>query len=74
MGAILLAGILLILYLAISLFKPGRERVPSGTPETVVVTVLDDATMNEQYIKRVVENRKFYAEQHGMKPSASCGR
>jgi hypothetical protein len=47
------------------MFKRSGERTPSGTPETVVVTVLDEATMSEEYRERIKENRKYYANKQG---------
>ncbi|KAL9633883.1 MAG: hypothetical protein Q9164_004424 [Protoblastenia rupestris] len=64
-GGIILCGLLLIIYLATSLFSSKSERAPAGTPEVVIVTVLDDQTMSEQYRQRVVENRNYYAQKQG---------
>ena len=66
LGALILCGLFLIIYLGTSLFKPGKERIPRGTAEIVIVTVLDDEIMSEGYRERVVENRKHYAEKQGM--------
>ena len=65
LGALVLSAVLLLIYLGTSLFKPGRERIPAGTADVVIVTVLDDATMSQDYIDRIVENRKYYAEKQG---------
>ena len=65
LGALILGGVLLIIYLGTSLFKPGKERIPAGTADIVIVTVLDDALMSQDYIDKVVENRKYYAQKHG---------
>ena len=32
----------------------------------VVVTLLDEATMSDEYRARIMENRKYYADKHGM--------
>lgn len=31
----------------------------------VVVTLLDEATMSDEYRARIMENRKYYADRHG---------
>ena len=57
----------MLIYLASRLFSSSSaERIPSGTPETVVVTLLDEATMSDEYRQRIMENRKYYADKHGM--------
>lgn len=62
----------MIFYFGSSLFSGGKDRIPYGTPQVVIVTVLDDATMSEQYRERVVENREYYAEMQGRQsPSTS---
>ena len=48
-----------------SLFSSGSEHIPSGTPEVVIVTVLDEATMSQDYRDRIIENRKYYARKQG---------
>ena len=65
LGAIFLGAIIMIIYLGTSLFKPGKDRIPHGTPDVVIVTVLDDATMSDEYREKIVENRNYYAEQQG---------
>ena len=65
-GCVVLCGLVLVIYLATSLFAPKAERVPVGTPEVVVVTPLDDASMSELYRRRIMENRNFYAQKQGM--------
>lgn len=66
MGGLIACCILTIFYLSTSLFSAPRESIPSGTPEVVVVTVLDEATMSEGYRNRIVENRKYYAAKQGV--------
>ena len=39
---------------------------PSDAPQVVLVTVLDRIKYSEDYLSKVVENRKEYAEAHGM--------
>ena len=36
----------------------------------VVVTLLDEATMSDEYRARIMENRKYYAEKNGMLDTA----
>ena len=42
------------------------EKAPPGTPEVVVVTLLDEATMSDEYRARIMENRRYYADKHGV--------
>lgn len=44
---------------------PGFMR-PRGVPEVVLVTVLDQQKYSTAYLDKVIENRKEYAEAHGM--------
>lgn len=39
---------------------------PRDAPEVVLVTVLDKKKYSAEYLAKVVENRKEYAEAHGM--------
>ena len=48
------------------MFKPSQARAPAGTPEIVLVTVLDDENMSLEYRRKVKENREYYAEKQGM--------
>jgi hypothetical protein len=45
------------------------DRIPTGAPEVVIVTVLDPS-MSEEYVATVKENRQDYAKRHGTAPSA----
>jgi hypothetical protein len=45
--------------------RPDRERVPSGQPPVVIVTVIDPTQYNNGYLKTVRENREQYAAKHG---------
>lgn len=40
--------------------------IPPGTPEVVVVTVLDKEKMSADYVTKIRENRADYAKRHGM--------
>lgn len=48
------------------LFGSSKERVPVGTPEVVVVTLIDEENMSKEYIGKVQENRRYYASRHGI--------
>ena len=56
----------MLIWLFTYLFSTSSEHIPSGTPEVVIVTVLDEATMSQDYRDRIVENRKYYARKQGM--------
>ena len=64
-----ICAVLLLIFFATYLFSPSTERIPAGTPEVVVVTVLDEAVMSEEYRARIKENRKYYAAKHGICPN-----
>ena len=40
------------------------DYIPPGSPEVVIVTLLDD-TLSKSYIDKIKENREYYATQHG---------
>lgn len=61
-----IGGLLLVLYIISSLSRPSKEYIPNGTPEVVVVTLLDEPTMSENYRNKVMENRRYYTQQHGL--------
>lgn len=42
------------------------NHVPSGKPPAVIVTVLDEGRFGARYMELVKENRRLYAEKHGM--------
>lgn len=65
-GAIIACAALALIYLATRLFAESPERTPPGTPETVVVTLMDPDGMSKEYISRITENRKHYAAKHGL--------
>ena len=56
---------MLVYLFNIFLFSSPKDYVPYGTPEVVVVTVLDEATMSTNYRSHIVENRNYYAEKQG---------
>lgn len=42
------------------------NHVPSGRPPAVIVTVLDEERFGARYTDLLKENRRLYAEKHGM--------
>ena len=58
-------ALLFLIFLGSRLFGSTAEKAPPGTPEVVVVTLLDEATMSEEYRARIMENRKYYANKQG---------
>lgn len=66
MGAIAACVLLLLLFLLSRLFSgSSSERPPLGTPDTVIVTLLDHESMSKDYIKKIEGNRQDYAARHG---------
>ena len=68
--ALIACTLLVFIYLGTRLFGSTAEKAPPGTPEVVVVTLLDEATMSDEYRARIMENRKYYAEKNGMLDTA----
>ena len=60
-------GLFGVLYLLFGSRKPGpyHERVPSGYPAVVLVTVVDPTIWNIDYLRSIKENREKYADRHG---------
>lgn len=69
LGAILACSALFLIYMISRLFGSSEERIPPGTPEVVVVTLVDEAAMSKEYIGKIQENRRHYASKHGMAPT-----
>jgi mannan polymerase II complex MNN11 subunit len=69
--AITVVAVGAILFLVSRLFG-GGERIPSGTPPVVIVTVVDDSTYTKEYIKNMKENRIEYARKHGKTKCDHC--
>ncbi len=55
----------MLIYFATKLFSSSTKRVPLGTPDVVIVTLMDDATMSDEYRQRIMENRNYYAKKQG---------
>ena len=75
LGAAVFCAVLLAFYFLLRIFSSAAdapERIPPGTPEVVLVTVLDD-TMSERYVARMKENREDYAARHGELELCSAG-
>ena len=60
-GCVLLS----LIFLVTRIFSTSAERAPPGTPETIIVTLLDRDSMSKDYISKVEENRQAYAARHG---------
>ena len=67
-GAIILCSLVFLILVLSRLFSSGMERIPPGTPEVVIVTVIDEENMSKDYIAKVQDNRKEYAARHGTLP------
>ena len=65
LGGVGAVVILIFIYILASRLRPAKEYIPYGTPETVVVTLLDEPMMSTAYRDKIVENRQFYADKHG---------
>ncbi|KAL8783471.1 MAG: hypothetical protein Q9213_004608 [Squamulea squamosa] len=64
-GAIILCSLLFFLLIIPRLSSGGADRIPAGTPEVVIVTLIDEENMSKEYIAKIQENRKDYAARHG---------
>ncbi|MCJ1362944.1 hypothetical protein MMC16_002050 [Acarospora aff. strigata] len=64
-AALAASTVLLVIYLLTQLFSSSPGRPPPGTPEVVIVTVLDRTGMSDGYIEKIKENRNDYAARHG---------
>lgn len=66
LGGLIIGALIVLIYLIASRLRPSKAYVPYGTPEVVIVTLLDEPTMSQAYRNKVVENRQYYADKHGM--------
>ena len=68
-GAAIACGAVAFLYILLRLLSSSSsstiEIIPAGTPEVVIVTLLDPA-LGKEYIAKIKENRDDYASRHGM--------
>ncbi|KAI9820684.1 MAG: hypothetical protein M1827_005053 [Pycnora praestabilis] len=64
LGLFISCGIFLVYVLLARVFA-SSGRVPSGTPEVVIITTLDESAYSKEYIDQVKDNRRGYAAQHG---------
>ena len=55
----------MLVFFATRLSSSSAEKAIAGVPEVVVVTLLDEATMSDEYRERIMENRRYYANKHG---------
>lgn len=65
LGATIACAALLLIWLGSRLMSSSPDRPPAGTPEAVVVTVLDPDSMSKEYMDRIKENRINYADRYG---------
>ena len=56
--------IIFFLFLRTTSSSEPSERIPTGTPEVVIVTLLDDS-LSKSYIEKIRNNRDDYAARHG---------
>lgn len=63
-GLIGVCALGVVLYIISRIFG-GSDRIPSGTPPVVIVTVLDPEGYSKDYIQEIKENRIAYAKRHG---------
>ncbi|KAI4234053.1 MAG: hypothetical protein LQ349_004026 [Xanthoria aureola] len=64
-GAIILCSLVFLILVLSRLFSNGVERIQPGTPEVVIVTLIDEENMSKDYIAKVQDNRNEYAARHG---------
>lgn len=68
-GAIILFTAVLLIFGMSHLFSSSpEERIPLGTPEIVVVTLMDEESLGRSYMDKIQENRRDYAARHGTIP------
>lgn len=65
LGAIIACAALLLIWLGSRLLSSSPDRPPTGTPDAVVVTMLDPDSMSQEYMNRIKENRIDYADRYG---------
>lgn len=64
--ALVAFGTLAVYYLLTKLLSSSVAVTPSGTPEVVIVTVLEP-DIRDEYVAKIKENREDYASRHGTK-------
>lgn len=65
-GILIGCATLALLYLASQFFSDSPATIPPGTPEIVIVTLIDPDSMSQEYISKIKENREHYAAKHGL--------
>ena len=65
--AIIAFAVLSVLFLLSHLFASSTtsSTIPAGTASVVIVTVLDRAQLDHDYLQKIVNNREDYAKRHG---------
>ena len=67
LGAVMFCAILFVFFIFLRLISRSggvSDYIPPGSPEVVIVTVLDD-TLSKEYVSKIKENREDYAARHG---------
>lgn len=59
--------VIALVFLFSQIFGGGADRIPSGTPRVVIVTVLDPDNYSKEYLNNIKDNRVEYAKKHGEK-------
>ena len=57
-------AIITVYFIIAKLLSTSEEHIPSGTPDVVIVTVLDP-DIGSQYLVKIKDNRDNYAAKHG---------
>ncbi|KAL9003038.1 MAG: hypothetical protein Q9188_004070 [Gyalolechia gomerana] len=65
LGALIGCAALFLLLMIPRLFGSSSEHIPLGTPDVVVVTLIDEENMSKGYIEKIQENRRYYASRQG---------
>lgn len=65
--AVTALSILVLLYLLSHVFSSSSHSLSAsaGTAGVVIVTLLDQQSFSESYIKKIIANREDYAKRHG---------
>ena len=57
-------ALLAIVFLTRFLLSSSENATPAGTPEVVIVTVIEPS-LGKEYVDKIKQNRQFYADRHG---------
>ena len=62
--AIIACGVLAVYFIFSKLFSSSIVSIPYGTPEVIIVTVLEP-DLKPEYVTKIKENREEYASRYG---------